>query len=79
MPTLKCDTALNPELDPLWASGCQECFQLGSGAREKIKHSPWRTAVTAKAVYNVVSLCVHMWVGGYGDPYVNTSRAESVH
>lgn len=39
MPALKCDTVLSPELDPLWASGCQECSQLGSGAREKIKHT----------------------------------------
>lgn len=39
VPALKCDAVLSPESDLLWASGCQECSQLGSGAREKIKHT----------------------------------------
>lgn len=54
VPALKCDAALRPESDPLRAPGCQECSQLGSGAREKIKH----TLCDHRTVYRGACVCV---------------------
>lgn len=54
VPALKCDAVLSPESDLLWASGCQECSQLGSGAREKIKHTQCDCRVVCVYAYGHV-------------------------
>lgn len=67
MPALKCDTAFSTEFDPLWASGCQECSQLGSGASEKIKHTLWLQDCQGcvrhcALVYLCARVCACEWV-----------------
>lgn len=63
VPALKCDAVLSPESDPLWASGCQECSQLGSGAREKIKHTHKHTHAHSHSVtMGLCTACVGVWV-----------------